>query len=148
MIRGNTQNRNKTTGFFFDKTKPKIIWNDLQKVAVKFVDNYIKRMNIDLDAGISKGKDNYMITIINSDHQLVEYLKKKNIGSVHHYSIRLYDNDLSPLTGGCGYDISYNDLIPSDHPYHKTSDINCQKECVEEITRTLTTIYGITLANE
>ena len=106
--------------------KPELFWKDIKSQTVDDLNYYIELNK--LDPNNEDGKNDYHTTclqkiiILKPGHKLADYLIK-NKGPGH-------------LPGaGTGYNLSFCDIIPEDHPYYNTDYTHLINYCMNRLLK-------------
>ena len=105
---------------------PADMFLNARKVAIKAVDEYVKKYGEPLYCGFAN------VSIRPARGRFVSYLKKADVGSKGY---------------GGGYRISYYDIMPQDHQYRHTQSLDI-KEVATEAFRDELRKYGMTVYAE
>ena len=105
---------------------PADMFLNARKVAIKAVDEYVKKYGEPLYCGFAN------VSIRPARGRFVSYLKKADVGSKGY---------------GGGYRISYYDIMPQDHQYRHTQSLDI-KEVATEAFRDELRKYGLTVYAE
>ena len=124
---------NKTAEFALGK--PEHILENLKAIAEKRIENFTKTSS-DYPRKISRNNEFIMaVFIIDMNHKFVKYLKDNKIGK----------NATGPDSGEQTHALTYNDVVPKDHPHYDTDDEILQEYCMIGITKELAEVYKIKL---